>query len=77
MTVSPRDREAVHEWLIGQMGAERARTLMELLPYSSTRPLWRVTDPGESFWVQHGTGFFIGEAVGTWMVLLLVLLARL
>lgn len=76
MTVSPEARQAVHDWCREQMGAERARTLMELLPDPPARQWWRVTDPGQSFWVQHGTGFFIGEAVGAWIVLLLVLLAR-
>ncbi len=78
MTVSARERQSVDDWFREQMGPERARTLMQLLPEQPpTARWWRLTDPGQSFWVQHGTGFFIGEAVGVWITVLLILLLEL
>ena len=63
MTVSTRDRQALDDWCREQMGPERARTLMELLPNAKARrSWWQPADPEQSFWVQHG----IGRATPGW-----------
>jgi hypothetical protein len=76
MPVSIRDRQELDAWLRDQMGPDRARTLMALLPEPPGQRWWQVTDPGQSFWVQHGTGFFIGQLVGIWLTIAVTLLAR-
>ncbi len=77
MTVSARERHALDEWFREQMGPERARTLMQLLPQQAPQTRWWwATDPRDSFWVKHGTGFFIGQAFGTTLMLLVVLISE-